>query len=441
MSVFANQLKLWRLYLAVVIVGVVAEWIGVRKIPFGGGAIMLSPLLFAFVMAALINPNVTREFGWFIRRREIIVTPPLISIALMLFIVKLGTIVGPVVETIVKAGPALLLQELGALGGVVLAFPLGVWGFKMGREAIGATFSVAREKGITIIGRRYGIKSAEGAGVMGIYILGTLFGAFVFTILASAFVSSGGFDPRALAMACGVGSGSMMAVCTGALSEAMPQLQDKIAVFASAGAFLTSMIGLFVVGPFIALPILERLYPVMLSPSARRSRENARTIMLDRVASGTAHPRKKVGVFDYALMLAIVCVLGLIVNAVGTGTPLAEGVAGIAVLGLIAMAGLLLTRFTPVHLPNIPSILLIGVLITLPWTPGSHWVVAQVAPINFLSLATLLLSFAGLAITGEEITVAKQAGWRLALVACLVFFGIYAGSVLIAQLVLHWQGI
>ncbi|MEG9883917.1 MAG: DUF3100 domain-containing protein [Hyphomicrobiales bacterium] len=441
MNVFAKQIKLWRIYLAVVVVGGIAEWIGTCRIPFGGGAIVLAPLLFAFVIAALINPNVTREFGRFIRRKDVTVTPPLISTALMLFIVKLGTIVGPAVEIIVKASPALLLQELGALGGIVLAFPLGVWGFKMGREAIGATFSVAREKGITIIGRRYGIKSAEGAGVMGIYILGTLFGAFVFTILASAFVSSGVFDPRALAMACGVGSGSMMAACTGALSEAMPQLQDKIAVFASASAFLTSMIGLFVVGPFIALPILEKLYVVMLSPSARRCRENARTIMLDRVASGTTRPRKKVGVFDYALMLAIVCVVGVIVNAVGTGTPLAEGVTGMAVLGLIEMAGLVLTRFAPFHLPNIPSILLIGVLVTLPWTPGSHWVVAQVAPINVLSLATPLLSFAGLAITGEEITVAKQAGWRLALVACLVFFGIYAGSVLIAQLVLHWQGI
>ena len=449
MNVFSTQIKLWRLYLAVVIVGVIAEWIDTREIPFGSGAIMLSPLLFAFVMAALINPNITRGFGWFIRRKDVTAAPPLLAVALTLFVAKQGTVIGPVIENLVKAGPALLLQELGALGTIVLAFPLGVWGFKMGREAIGATFSLARESGIALIGDRYGLKSAEGAGVITLYTLGTLFGAFAFTILPSAFASSGIFDPRALAMGCGVGSGPMMAACTGALNGALPQLSGEIIALAAASIFLTATIGIYVVRPLIALPILERLYPAMLSPSARQRRDGERAIMLNRlnkVSAGTAGPRgksgkKSFGLAEHVLMLAIICVIGLIVNAVGAGAPLAEGIPGMVVLALIVIGGWLLTWLAPFHLPNIQSILLIGIVVTLPWVPGSHWVVAQVGKIDFLVLATPLLGFAGLAITGGEIAVVKKAGWRLALIACLVFFGTYVGSVLIAQLVLHWQGL
>ncbi|MEG9883919.1 MAG: DUF3100 domain-containing protein [Hyphomicrobiales bacterium] len=446
MNVFAKQIKLWRLYLAVIIVGIIAKWIGVREIPFGSGVIILAPLLFAFILAALINPNVTRVFSRFIRRDDAAAASSLIILAIMPFVAKLGIAVGPAIETLVRVGPALLLQELGALGGIVLAFPLGVWGFKMGREAIGATFSIAREPSLTTIAECYGLKSAEGAGVISIYVLGTLFGAFIFTILASAFASSGVFDPRALAMGCGVGSGSMMAACTGSLSEAMPRLQSEITAFASASIFLTNIIGFSIVGPFITLPILEKLYPAMLSSGVRRRREGERAIILNKVSAGAARPRKKIGFFDYAFMLAIICVVGVIVNAVATSLPLADSVTGMAVIALITMAGLLLAWFAPLRLPNLPWtspiwILLVGILVTLPWTPGSHWVVAQVRQIDFLSLATPLLGFAGLAITGGEIAVVKKAGWRLALVACLVFSGTYVGSVLIAQLVLHWQGL
>ena len=440
MSIFARHVKLWRLYLAVIVIGVIAEWIGIRKIPFGIGTILLLPLLYAFLMAALINPNVTSFFGRFIRREDTAAAPPLIGVALMPFIAKLGTAVGPVIETIAKAGPALLLQELGNLGTILFAFPLGVWGLKMGREAIGATFSIAREVGLAVIDDRYGLKSAEGTGVMGVYVLGTLFGTFVFSILASGFVSFGVFDPRALAMACGVGSGSMMAACAGVLNEAIPRLQDEITAFAAASNFLTGKTG-FYAALFIALPVLEKLYAVMVSPSTRRRREQERAIKLDNVAVETPAHKKKFGFFDYALMLAIVCCIGLIMNRVGHGTPLAEGVAGMAVLGLIAMAGLLLARFVPFHLPDIAWTSLVGILLTLPWTPGSAWVVAQVKAVNFLTLTTPVLGFAGLALTRMEINIAKQVGWKLAVVACMVFFGTYAGSVLVAQLVLHWQGI
>jgi MFS family permease len=94
---------------------------------------------------------------------------------------------------------------------------------------------------------------------MGVYVIGTLFGTFIFAILASLFASANLFDPRALAMACGIGSGSMMAACTGALTEVIPSMKDEILALAGASNLLTYATGLYA-GLFLALPIVEKLY-------------------------------------------------------------------------------------------------------------------------------------------------------------------------------------
>lgn len=93
---------------------------------------------------------------------------------------------------------------------VLFALPIAVLVFGMGREAIGATHSIAREPNIALIADKFGLKTPEDIGVMGVYVMGTLFGAIYFSLMAGVVASWGIFDVRALAMACGVGSGSMM---------------------------------------------------------------------------------------------------------------------------------------------------------------------------------------------------------------------------------------
>lgn len=259
MEALRNTATLWRLHLAVLVITIVSELIGIRKIPIGIGAILLLPLLYAFVFGLLVNPNVVKGARKLIGEREVKAATPLIVIAIMPFIAKFGTTIGPAMDKIVAAGPALLLQELGNLGTIVIAFPIAVWGLRMGREAIGATFSIAREPNIAIIADRYSLKSPEGAGVMGVYVVGTLFGTFAFAIMASLFASFDVFDPRALAMACGVGSGSMMAACSGALASALPEMKDEILALAGASNLLTYATGLYA-ALFIALPVVEKLY-------------------------------------------------------------------------------------------------------------------------------------------------------------------------------------
>ena len=147
--------------------------------------------------------------------------------------------------------------------------------------------------------------------------------------------------------------------------------------------------------------------------------------------------RPNIDLTDHAVTLVIVCLVGLVMNTVGPAIPLADGFVGMVVIYLITMVGLLLTRFAPFYLPSVAWISLVGILATLPWTPGSEWIVAQAKSVNFLALATPALAYAGFAIAKKEIEVAKHSGWKLALVACLVFLGTYAGSVLVAELILR----
>ena len=252
----------WRLHLSVLVITVICEAIGVIVLPIGIGSILLLPLLYAFVMGLLINPNVISKTGVWLKDSDVKAASPLIVIAIMPFIAKFGTIIGPSMDRIVAAGPALILQELGNLGTIVLAFPVAVLVLGMGREAIGASFSVAREPNIAIIADKFGLKSQEGTGVMGVYVIGTLFGTFIFAILASILATTGAFSIDALAMACGIGSGSMMAACSGALAHAVPEMKEQILALAGASNVLTYATGMYLC-IFVALPVTEKLYDLL----------------------------------------------------------------------------------------------------------------------------------------------------------------------------------
>lgn len=137
-----------------------------------------------------------------------------------------------------------------------------------------------------------------------------------------------------------------------------------------------------------------------------------------------------------ALMLAVVCLIGLIGNTVATDATLMQGVVGFLVLFAISMIGLFLTLTVPFKLPSVAWISLVGIAVTLPWTPGSAWVLDKVAHVNFLTLATPCLAYAGIAIARREIEIARSSGWKIFIVAVLVMTGTYVGSAFVADLFL-----
>ena len=151
-------MKSIKLHLIVLVIIVIAELIGNIVINVGIGKIVLLPMMYALIMGVLTAPKFTKISG----EKEIHAASGLLGVTLVLLMARYGTLVGPTLPKILAASPALILQEFGNLGTVLIGIPLAVLiGLK--REAIGAAHSVAREPNVALIGERYGLDAAEGA--------------------------------------------------------------------------------------------------------------------------------------------------------------------------------------------------------------------------------------------------------------------------------------
>ncbi len=248
-------LKDWRLHAVVLILVSLMEAIGQFSFKVGPGVILLLPMVYAFVvgLALYFTPIVSDKMA---KNAE-----PLIVLGVTLLIAKIGVMIGPQIEALIEAGPALLLQELGNLGTIFLALPVAVLlGFK--RESIGMTHSIGREPNVGLIVNKFGFDSAEARGVMAVYIFGTVFGAVFLGLIAGILATATPLHPLSFAMASGVGSGSMMAASSGSLIAAFPGMEDQIVAFAGASNLLSSATGLFF-SIFVGLPLTEKLYALM----------------------------------------------------------------------------------------------------------------------------------------------------------------------------------
>lgn len=256
MSEIVKLIKDWRLHVIVLGIVLVTEAIGTIEFSLGPGVIVLLPMLFAIVLGLILY------FTPLIKEKQSKNAEPIIAISVSLLIAKIGVTIGPDLADIIAAGPALILQELGNLGTVFLALPVAVLIFGMKRESIGMAHSIGREPNLGIIYDKFGFESSEGQGVTVIYIFGTVFGALFYGLFSGVLASFTPLNPLSLAMAAGVGSGSMMTAAIGPLIASFPELESQIVAFAGASNLLTYATGLFI-SIFIALPITERLYSLL----------------------------------------------------------------------------------------------------------------------------------------------------------------------------------
>ena len=258
-----------KLFIAVLVIVIVSELIGIHKFKVGPGSVVLLPMLYAVIIGILITPDVLGKPLSFLRKvissEEIEIAGPLVLISLLPLGVKYGTLVGPNIVKIIQAGPAFLLQELGNVCTPLIALPLAIM-LGLEREAVGATVSICREPTLGVIGGRYGMNSPEGTGVLGTYMIGTVFGTVFFGLLGS-FALLTGLHPYALAMASGMGSGSMMTAAASSLAAAAPAgMKDTILAYAATSNMLTGVTGMYSV-IFIALPLTnlyyKKVYPIL----------------------------------------------------------------------------------------------------------------------------------------------------------------------------------
>ena len=253
-----------KLFAVIGVTSGIGEVIGKITIPVGIGSVIILPMVFAMILALLLTPDALGRrieglkniFG----REEVDLSGSLMMVILLILGVKLGAAAGPNLPKLIAAGPALILQEFGNLGTIFLGLPVALL-LGMGREGFGATVSICREDTLGLIGERYGMSSPEGMGTMGTYMVGNLFGTIFFGLLASIGLMTG-LHPYALAMACGVGSATMMTASSQALAAALPEMSEEILAYAATSNICSSIDGLYMT-LFLGIPIANFIYKKM----------------------------------------------------------------------------------------------------------------------------------------------------------------------------------
>lgn len=143
---------------------------------------------------------------------------------------------------------------------------------------------------------------------------------------------------------------------------------------------------------------------------------------------------------EWILLLGIFGVTALIGNWAGYDVLPLKAVPGMITLIVICLAGFILKKLIPVNFPSIAYISIIGVIVSMPWFPGSERVVQWTSEVQLLALATPILAYAGIAI-GRSWTDFVKLGWKTIVVATLVMLGTFLGSAVIAEIILRFQGI
>ncbi|EFC91604.1 conserved hypothetical protein [Dethiosulfovibrio peptidovorans DSM 11002] len=249
-----DGIKNVKIHVIVLILVVVSEFIGIHSFKIGPGTLVLLPMLYALIIGSLMGPKFLKA----VKQKDMVDAGSLVGVTLMLLMARYGTLVGPNLPAIIKSGPALILQEFGNLATLMLGIPLAVFlGLK--REAIGAAHSVAREPNVALIGDIYGLDGPEGQGVMGVYICGTVFGTIFYGLMATTAAAYLPISPKALAMASGVGSASMMTASVGSLSAMFPDIAGELQALGAASNMLSGLDGLYM-SLWMALPMSEWLY-------------------------------------------------------------------------------------------------------------------------------------------------------------------------------------
>ena len=251
-----------RLLIGTALAVLIGARIGIVRFDLGTWTVTLLPLVFAFLVGLLCNGNVVPALRRWVPDEVHQRAARRLAAAVMPLIAFVSVFIVPQFSQLAELGPALVLQELGNVGTMLFAMPLAVLGFHMGRESIGATFSIGREGGLAFVFGRYGGGSPEAVGVMGVYVAGTIFGVLFFSVVPSMIATLDILDPRALAMACGTGSASMTGACSASVATLYPEMKAEILALAASSNLMTGLTGLFIT-LFVTLPVAERYYALL----------------------------------------------------------------------------------------------------------------------------------------------------------------------------------
>lgn len=428
------------------VIALAVQFIGQAKIDVGIGSIIIFPMVWGLILGLLVSVQKFKPLGLDLQR----VAAALVGVAVLLLVARLAFNIGPSLPSLIKAGPALLLQEVGhLLGTIMLALPLAVL-LRMGKATVGATFSLDREPSFAMVSEKYGPDSDQYRGVLAMYVFGTLFGAVFITLLTSLVANWKIFDPLALAMGAGVGSGSMMAASAASIVAAYPADQEAILGMAAVSNLITTVLGVYV-GIYIALPLADRFYKALTRKQTAREEAAVtagapaeRTAAdIDRDAAQAEENRlfrERVAESSAAIKLPLWLSLSVLtVLGIGTASVAAKGfslsiVAGYAIMLALVLGSIALAKATR-KISAIIFVTTIGAYISSPWFFGAEALNAAVKTVDFLSIATVMLTLAGLSL-GKDIPLLKNIGWKIIPVGLVAITASFLLSTVIAEFAL-----
>ncbi len=143
---------------------------------------------------------------------------------------------------------------------------------------------------------------------------------------------------------------------------------------------------------------------------------------------------------EWAVMF-IVAGLGIaLANFVGFQVSFVDSLPGIAILLLISLASVGISKIVPLKLPVIAYCSLLGLFLACPLSPIRDFVIESAGKINFTAPLTMVGAYAGISISDQLKEFAKQ-GWKMLIIAALVMIGTFTFSAIIAQVGLSLTGV
>lgn len=137
--------------------------------------------------------------------------------------------------------------------------------------------------------------------------------------------------------------------------------------------------------------------------------------------------------FDWIMTFIIVAILSVACNMAGYGGKLLESIPGMIIFAVISLAGLTIKHFVPGNLPAVAYIALIGMLVAMPFSPVSGFVIYWANKVALMAVVTPILAYAGV-IVGRDWREFVKIGWKGVFVSLLVILGTFFVSGGIAEL-------
>lgn len=135
----------------------------------------------------------------------------------------------------------------------------------------------------------------------------------------------------------------------------------------------------------------------------------------------------------WGISLLAMVFLTMACNIIGYGGHFLEAIPGMLILCCISFLGLTAKHFIPCNLPAVTYIGITGMLVAMPASPISGFVIYWTDKIDLMASITPILTFAGV-LLGKDWKAFLHIGWKGILVSVLTIFGTFFLSGWIAQI-------